>query len=240
MTTATTAAPMTRADMLTLVLLVAAQVVLFLIPLIVLGRAIGWPASLRLPAGEALPLIARHATAVQIGYWGYLLTATAMVPLALALRRFARTHGVHGGLPDLMAAMGVAAAVLKTLGIVRWLIAMPSLALLHAGSSDPIIRAVVEVNYVVLNGYAGAVGELLGVQLFSGIWLMLVGTMLLRANLRLNGIAGLAIGAAFATTALRTLVPAFEILSTIVPPLALGWFVVLAVTLGRLATLRKA
>lgn len=235
MTTATTAAPMTRADMLTLVLLVAAQVVLFLIPLIVLGRAIGWPASLRLPAGEALPLIARHATAVQIGYWGYLLTATAMVPLALALRHFAQAHGVRGGLPDVMAAMGVAAAVLKTLGIVRWLIAMPNLAMLHAGTNDPIIRAAVEVGYVALNGYAGAVGELLGVQLFSGIWLMLVGTMLLRAKLCVNGLAGLAIGAGFATTALRTFVPAFEILGAIVPPLALGWFVALAVTLARRA-----
>ncbi|NPU68862.1 DUF4386 family protein [Bradyrhizobium sp. 83012] len=240
MITASPAAPMTRADMLTLVLLVAAQVVLFLVPLIVLGQAIGWPASLRLPASEALPLIARNAMAVLIGYWGYLLTATAMLPLALALRRFALAQGVHGGLPDTMAAMGVAAAVLKTLGIVRWLSAMPNLAGLHAATTDPIVRAAAEVSYAALNGYAGSVGELLGVQLFSGLWLMLVGIMLLCTNLRINGIAGLAIGVAFATTALRTLVPAFEILSTIVPPLALGWFVVLAVTLARLATRTKA
>ncbi|GLH76330.1 hypothetical protein SSBR45G_12380 [Bradyrhizobium sp. SSBR45G] len=234
MTTASPAAPMTRAELLTLVLLVAAQVVLFLVPLIVLGRAISWPASLRLPASEALPLIAGHAMAVQIGYWGYLLTATAMVPLALALRRFAQAQGLHGGLSDTMAAMGVAAAVLKTLGIVRWLSAMPNLAGLHAATTDPIIRVAAEVSYVALNSYAGSVGELLGVQLFSGLWLMLVGIMLLRTNLGINGIAGLVIGAAFATTALRSLVPAFEILSTIVPPLALGWFAVLAVTLARL------
>jgi hypothetical protein len=58
------------------------QTVLFLVPMIVLGRAIGWPGSLRLPAGEALPLIAREWLAVQIGYWAYLLTSLALIPLA--------------------------------------------------------------------------------------------------------------------------------------------------------------
>ncbi len=90
MSNALNAAPISRAETHALVLLLLAQVVLFLIPLIVLGQAIGWPASLRLPAAEALPLIARNANAVQIGYWGYLLTATAMIPLVLALHRHAR------------------------------------------------------------------------------------------------------------------------------------------------------
>jgi len=233
MTTASLAAPMTRAENLTLVLLVLAQVVLFLIPLIVLGQAIGWPASLRLPAGDALPLVARNATAVQIGYWGYLLTATAMVPLALALRRFAHAHGDRGLLVDAMAAFGIAAAILKTLGIVRWLIAMPSLATLHGSASDPAIRAAIEMNYVALNSYAGSVGELLGVQLFSGIWLVLVGMMLYRAGLRLNGIAATVIGAGFAISAMRTIVPAADVLAVILPPLGLGWFLVFAGALWR-------
>lgn len=233
MTTASRAAPMTRAETLSLVVLALAQVVLFLVPLIVLGQAIGWPASLRLPAGDALPLIARNATAVQIGYWGYLLTATAMVPLALALRRFAQAHGIGSLLADSMAAFGIAAAILKTLGIVRWLIAMPSLATLHGSATDLAIRSAIEVNYVALNGYAGSVGELLGVQLFSGLWLVLVGMVLYRAGLRLNGIAGTVIGAGFAITALRTIVPAVDVLGVILPPLGLGWFLVLAGTLWR-------
>lgn len=233
MTTASPAAMMTRAETLTLVLLVLAQVILFLIPLIVLGQAIGWPASLRLPAGDALPLIAHSATAVQIGYWGYLLTATAMVPLALALRRFAHAHGVRSLLVDTMAAFGIAAAILKTLGIVRWLMAMPSLAILHGSASDPAIRSAIEVNYVALNGYAGGVGELLGVQLFSGIWLVLVGMVLYRAGLRLNGMAGTVIGAGFAITAMRTIVPAVDGLGVILPPIGLGWFLLLAGTLWR-------
>ena len=48
--------------------LAALQTALFLVPMAMLGQAIGWPASLRLPATEALPLIAGQANAVLIGY----------------------------------------------------------------------------------------------------------------------------------------------------------------------------
>ncbi len=233
MNTASSAAPMSRAETTILVLLLLAQVVLFLIPLIVLGQAIGWPASLRLSAAEALPLIAQNARAVQIGYWGYLLTAIAMVPLAIALRRFAHAKGVAGLVVDTMAVLGIAAAVLKTLGIVRWLIAMPNLALLYSNTVDPVMRKMIEVSYLTLNSYAGSVGELLGVQLFSGMWLVLLGVTLIGAGLRLNGNASIVVGLGFAATALRSLIPSLEILSAIMPPLALGWFLVLAVALWR-------
>jgi hypothetical protein len=233
MRTATPAAPMTHAETLALVLLLLAQFGLFLIPLVVLGQAIGWPASLRLPASEALPLIAQNGTALQIGYWGYLLTATAMVPLALALRRFAQSRGAGGLLVDAMAALGVAAAVLKTLGIIRWLIAMPALAGLYAGTGDPATRVAIEVSYLALNGYAGAVGELLGVQLFSGLWLLLLGLVLGRMGFRRNGVAALAIGAGFAITALRSLIPPLAMLQAFLPPVGLMWFLVMAATVWR-------
>jgi hypothetical protein len=37
-----------------------------------------------------------------------------------------------------------------------------------------------EVSYTAIHGYAGSVGELLGVQLVSGIWMTSVGFVLLR------------------------------------------------------------
>jgi hypothetical protein len=233
MSNAPNAAPMSRAETHALVLLLLAQVVLFLIPLIVLGQAIGWPASLRLPAAEALSLIARNAHAVQIGYWGYLMTATAMIPLVLALHRHARAQGVSGLVLDTMAAFGIAAAVLKTLGIVRWLIAMPTLAQAHGATADPALRQALEIGYLALNSYAGSVGELLGVQWISGLWLILLGIVLARAGLRRNGLASALLGLGFASVALRSLVPSLEILMAILPPLGLGWFLVLALTIGR-------
>jgi hypothetical protein len=228
-----TPATQTRAHRAALVALILAQVVVFMIPINVLGRAIGWPASLRLPPAEALPLIAANAAAVQIGYWGYLVTAAAMVPLVLALRRFAVARGVDGLLVDAMAAFGVAAAVLKTLGIVRWLAAMPALASAHAGSADPAMRAAIEVSYLALNGYAGSVGELLGVQLISGLWLLALGVVLIRTGLRLSGGLALAVGLGFGLTALRTLAPPFALLQAVMPPLGLAWFLLLAVAVCR-------
>jgi hypothetical protein len=222
-----------RADRTALAALVLAQVALFMIPLVVLGRAIGWPASLALPPAQALPLIAANAAAVQVGYWGYLATAAAMVPLALALRRFAIAHGVDGLLVDAMTAFGVAAAALKTLGIVRWLVAMPALAAAHAGSADPALKAAIEVSYLALNGYAGSVGELLGVQFFSGLWLLALGPVLIRTGLRISGGVALAVGLGFGLAALRTLAPPLAVLQSLMPPLGLAWLLLLAAAVWR-------
>ena len=46
------AAPYSRAHNLTLAGLALAQTVVFLVPMIVLGQAIGWPGSLRLPPAD--------------------------------------------------------------------------------------------------------------------------------------------------------------------------------------------
>jgi hypothetical protein len=233
MSTATPAAPVPRAEIRLLALLILAQVVLFMVPLIVLGQAIGWPASLRLPAGEILPLVESQALAVQVGYWGYLATVLAMVPLVLALRRHAHAVGVRSLAVDCMTAFGLAAAVLKSLGIVRWLVAMPKLAAVYARTSDPALRTAIGATYEGLNGYAGSVGELLGVQLVSGLWMISLGLVLGRTGLRLNGWASLAIGAAFVACALRTLVPSLGVLQTALPPVALAWLAVFAVTVWR-------
>jgi hypothetical protein len=233
MPTASPAAPFARAERRLLAILALMQLLLFLIPIVVLGKAIGWPASLRLPANDVLPLIAREAMAVQIGYWAYLLTSVAMIPLAIALRRYAIHKGMGGVLIDTAAILGMAAGVLKTLGIVRWLVAMPALAELHAAASDPASRAMIEVSYVTLNGYAGAVGELLGVQLFSGFWLVLTGVMLLQLRFPVTGIVAVAIGMGFLATCLRTIIPAMGALQGVVVPVALVWFPMLAIAIWR-------
>lgn len=209
------------------------QTGLFLVPLIVLGQAIGWPGSLKLPAAEVLPLIAREATAVQIGYWAYLLTSLAFVPLAVALRSYAHANGVRGVMVDTTVVLGAAAGILKTLGIVRWLVAMPALADLYGATVDPVTKIAVEVTYVALNGYAGAVGELLGVQLTSGIWLVLTGIILTKIGMRWIGIAAVVIGALFVATCARTLIPQMAVLQSVAVPLALLWFPALAVAIWR-------
>lgn len=215
------------------------QAGLFLVPLVVLGNAIGWPASLRLPAAQALPLFAREALAVQIGYWSYMLTALAMIPLAVALRAHAHSKGVHGLMVDTAAVLGAAAGFFKMLGIVRWLVAMPALATACVSTTDLATKAAIDLSYTMLNGYAGAIGELLGVQLVSGIWLMRTGIILMHSGLRWTGGGAVAIGTLFVAACARTFVPQAAILQAIAPPLALFWFLMLAFAVWRHGRVEK-
>lgn len=208
------------------------QPALFAVPMVVLGQAIGWPGSLRLPAAEILPLIHAHPGAVQLGYTAYLLVSLALVPLAFALRGWMQAKGQGGWQADALAFLGAAAGILKMLGIVRWLSVMPVLAAQHA-TADAAGRALLEASYTALNAYAGAVGELLGVQLTSGLWFLGLGAALLRAGHRWLGAWGLANGILFLAVTLRLAVPEAAALQSVAVPLTLLWLVVLAIAVGR-------
>ncbi len=212
--------------------LLALQPALFAVPMVVLGQAIGWPGSLRLPAAEILPLIHAHPGAVQLGYTAYLLVSLALVPLAFALRGWMAAQGQGGWHADALAFLGAAAGILKMLGIVRWLSAMPVLAAQHA-SADAAGRAMLEASFIALNAYAGAVGELLGVQLTSGLWLLGLGTILLRTGHRWLGAWGLASGALFLATTLRIALPEAAALQAAAVPVTLLWFAGFAAMVAR-------
>jgi len=142
-------------------------------------------------------------------------------------------HGAGGMLTDTMAAFAIAAGILKTLGIVRWLTTMPMLADLYVVTPDPATRAIIEVSYMTLNAYAGGVGELLGVQLVSGLWLISLGLVFQKLDMRINAIISAVLGIAFALTAFRTVLPELNALIAAVPPFALVWLFALAVTFWR-------
>lgn len=209
------------------------QTVLFAVPIIVLGGAIGWPASLRLPAEQALPLIASQANAVLLGYSAYLAVSLALIPLAFALRAWLATRGVTGWWADTVAFVGAGAGLFKTLGIVRWLSVMPVLADEFERASDPAARQVIALTYTTMNSYAGAVGELLGVQILSGLWLAAIGSGLFSIGKVWLGLVGLLSGALFLLTSLRLVWPEAGAIQSVAAPLALVWFMALAVSLWR-------
>lgn len=144
--------------------LLVAEGLLSLAPMAVLGPAIGWPASLDLPAAQQLAAIHARPDAVAWGYGVYLLYSVAIAPLMiwLAARLF-------GSLQQPLAATVAAFAALSTLarciGILRWLTVMPALAAAHAGA-DPATKLQIETLFDALNAYGGGIGELLGVGLF--------------------------------------------------------------------------
>lgn len=147
-----------------LAVLLIAEALLAFAPAAVLAPAIGWPASLRLPAAEQMKAVAAAPEAGALGYGLYLLYSVLIAPvmIALAARAFG---GLHRPLAATVAAFAVLSALARSVGILRWLTVMPVLAAMHAGG-DAAARAQAELIFTALNAWGGGIGELLGVSLF--------------------------------------------------------------------------
>lgn len=210
------------------------QFVLFSSTLAILGSAIGWPGILREPAAKVLVTIHAQAFATSLGYALYLLSSVAMLGLAMALRRMLKRGNAEAPWLDLITVLGLAAGVLKTLGIVRWLSVMPGLAASYNAADTPsALLPMIELAYTSMNAYAGAVGELLGVQLFSGLWMTGVGALLLRQGWKASGGLGLASGLLFLVISLRIFFDGLGILNAAAGPMGLAWMLVLSVAAWR-------
>jgi hypothetical protein len=154
----------------------------FALAFAILGAAIGWPASLRLPASVVLPLIVEQATAVAIGYWSYLISSLLMIPMALLVRRVL-DPGRASTLVSVATVLGVLSGLIKPLGIIRWLTAMPTLARAYVEpTATDAQRQTIVLIYTTLNDYAGGIGEVLGVAILGGLWALLIGLRLARGG----------------------------------------------------------
>ena len=147
-------------------LLIAAAILSFL-PIAILGPAIGWPASLRSPAAQQLAAIASAPAAVALGYSVYLLYSVLVLPVMTLL-----AWRCSGSLGKPIAVMVVAFAALsvlaRSIGILRWLTAMPAMAQQHA-AADAAAKQVLEAIFTTVTTYGGGIGELLGVSLFMSL-----------------------------------------------------------------------
>ncbi len=61
---------------------------------------------------------------MQSGYWKYLITVVAMLSFAIGLQCYALAHDANVVFVNTMVDLGIAAAAMKTHGIVRWLAVM--------------------------------------------------------------------------------------------------------------------
>jgi hypothetical protein len=148
-------------------LLLLVEGLLSLAPIVVMGPAIGWPASLGAAPADQLAAIHAHPEAVAWGYGLYLLYSVLVAPVMTVL-----AARVFGGLQHPMAAVVAGFAALSTLaraiGILRWLTVMPALAHAHA-VADPAARMQIEALFHATTLYGGGIGELLGVGLFMAL-----------------------------------------------------------------------
>jgi hypothetical protein len=81
----------------------------------------------------------------------------------------------------LVIGFAVGSAVARSLGIVRWLSAMPGLADAYNQAGDDAQRTTISHIYDALNSYGGTIGEALGVGLFAAISIGFLSVGLLRS-----------------------------------------------------------
>ncbi len=165
----------------TTAILLIVEFLLIFAPQIILGAAINWPASLDEPAGVNLPLILEQYPAMMTGYAFYLVYSLLFWPVAYLTGRVIVEEDVENALFRVASGFAALSALARALGIVRWLFTMPVLARLYtAPATSRELQASISMVYEMLNSYAGGVGELLGVNLFAAIWLVLISVLLLR------------------------------------------------------------
>jgi Domain of unknown function (DUF4386) len=142
-----------------------------------LAARFDYPGILRRPTADVLARFSAGGTPLVLTWWAFALTALLMVPLVLLF-----TRAIDDADPTLLAVsttVGVLAALVQFLGLVRWPFLVPYLARTIADpDASPARREAVDVVFQSFNRYLGvAVGEHLGYAL-TGAWTTLAGIAL--------------------------------------------------------------
>jgi Domain of unknown function (DUF4386) len=195
-----------------------------------LGRAFDYPNILRKQPDEILRRFAAGGTGLLLRWQALLLSALLMVPLTALL-------GVVLAAPPALTALsiviGATAALVQTLGLVRWPFAVPELARRYLAAPDgpdgDATRRTVEVVFATLHRLLGVgIGEHLG-YLFTGLWTLVVGVSILSTVVLPGwlGVAALPIGAALLIGTLEFVGPnerdGWPLAGTIVPIAYIVW-----------------
>ncbi len=186
------------AAVVTSAVLLIALPVLFNAAFAALAAKFDYPDILRRPTEEVLERFRKGGSGLVLLWWSFAMTAVLLVPLAVIL-----SGVLVGADPILLGAttiVGVLAAVVQFLGLIRWPFLVPYLARAIAEpDATPARKEAIDVVFQSFNRYLGvAVGEHLG-YLLTGTWSILVGVAITQTGLPLwLGIAGIVVGAALA------------------------------------------
>ncbi|CAB4570215.1 MAG: DUF4386 family protein [Actinobacteria bacterium] len=148
------------------------QGLLLFVPLVVLGAAIEWPASLDDPAAIALPRLLEEEGAVRFGYIAYLIYSILFVITITLLAKCVSGSAMRAFM-SLILGFALISTMARTIGIIRWLDPMPQLAKSWELAATEEERYAISVNFDVLNSYGGTIGEVLGVSIFAAISILL-------------------------------------------------------------------
>jgi hypothetical protein len=146
-----------------------------------LGRFFDYPAILRRSVGEILSRFQAGGLRLKLLWYGLMLTAVLLAPLAVLLGQVLARDGLN--LIPVTTTVGVLAAVVQFLGLARWPFLVPALARTYEDpNSSPAAREAAAVVFDSFHRYLGvAVGECLG-YLFTGAWTLLVAIAMLQSS----------------------------------------------------------
>jgi hypothetical protein len=193
-----------------------------------LAATFDYPDVLRRPTHEILARFRAGGTKLVLWWWTFALTAAALAPLAVLLAR--ALDGASDTLRAVAATIGVLAALVQFLGLIRWPFLVPYLARVDAEPDvSPARREAIDVVFQAFNRYLGvAVGEHLG-YLLTGAWSILVGFAFTQTTVAPTwlGIPGIVIGGLLALCSLEFVGPAERTgwkLAAILTPIAyIAW-----------------
>lgn len=173
-----------------------------------LAAKFDYPDILRRPTEEILERFRRGGSSLVLLWWGFAMTAVLLGPLAVLLS--GALSGADSVLLTLGTAVGVLAAIVQFLGLIRWPFLVPYLARTIAEpDASPARKEAIDVVFQSFNRYLGvAVGEHLGF-LLTGAWSILVGIAITQSTVVVPwlGIVGIVVGAVLALCSLEFVGP---------------------------------
>jgi hypothetical protein len=198
-----------------------------------LARSFDYPDILRRPTAEVLERFAAGGSRLILTWWGFSMSAVLLAPTAVLLS--ATLADANATVLALATTMGVLAAFVQFLGLIRWPFAVPHLARAIADpNASPATRDAVDVVFQTINRYLGvAVGEHLG-YLFTGVWTGLVGVAVVQSEVLhpAFGIVGLLLAPLFVVSSMEFVGSneegGWRLAGTLVPFTYVGWSLWLA------------
>jgi hypothetical protein len=139
---------------------------------VALGMVFNYPDILAAPTDEVLRRFVAEGDGLVALWYGFMLTAVLLVPVAVLLPR---ALGIGGALGAVAVAVGVLAAAVQFVGLARWPFLVPYLAETYLDPQASLAtRDAAAVSFRAFHDYAGgAIGEHLG-YLFTAAWTLLI------------------------------------------------------------------
>lgn len=165
----------------------------FNIPYALLAASFEYPDILRQPAAVALGRFAAGGAPLVLTWFGFMLSALALVPLSTALSITPERLSRAPALAIMAALAGALAGLAQAIGLSRWVFAVPALAAAHGDpATDAAGRLAAEQAFALLNSWGGvAIGEHIG-QLFTALFVAALAVLQRREGRPITGWMGVA------------------------------------------------